>query len=157
LINQATVWVGLALGAQLVGAGPATSGDQIPAGMTEAEYYQVFQSPTGNIFCIFLPDQGRFRAGVRCDLKELTNRPPAPPTCQDLWGDAFSIVDKATVGIRLCHPASDTLIVGNTFILAYGATWKVEVMTCTSATSGVTCVNRGGHGFTISREAQRLF
>lgn len=42
-------------------------------------------------------------------------------------------------------------------VLAYGQTWRRGGFTCASAVTGVTCHNRAGHGFFISRQSWRGF
>jgi hypothetical protein len=42
-------------------------------------------------------------------------------------------------------------------VLAYGKTWAGEGLRCTSAEIGLTCRNRDGHGFFLSRERWRAF
>jgi hypothetical protein len=42
-------------------------------------------------------------------------------------------------------------------VLRYGRSIERYGMRCTSRTSHLRCVNRRGHGFTLSRSAQRLF
>lgn len=41
--------------------------------------------------------------------------------------------------------------------LAYGRTYRWHGITCRSARTGLTCRNRSGHGFFLSRERQRTF
>ena len=42
-------------------------------------------------------------------------------------------------------------------ILAYGSSTHFGAITCTSDTTGLTCRNRGGHGFFLSRASWRTF
>ena len=43
-------------------------------------------------------------------------------------------------------------------VLAYGTSRRFGVYTCTSRRSGLTCRNRRtAHGFTVSRESQKVF
>ena len=42
-------------------------------------------------------------------------------------------------------------------VLAYGRSWHAGGITCTSRRTGLTCRNRDGHGFFVSRERWRLF
>jgi hypothetical protein len=42
-------------------------------------------------------------------------------------------------------------------VLAYGAQWTRDGLTCKSERAGVTCTNRKGHGFRLSRARQELF
>ena len=41
--------------------------------------------------------------------------------------------------------------------LPYGKTWKRGPFTCASATNGVTCRSRTGHGVAVSRRAWRVW
>ncbi len=42
--------------------------------------------------------------------------------------------------------------------LAYGISRRYGAFTCTSKRSGLTCKSRrSGHGFTVSRQSQRVF
>jgi hypothetical protein len=42
-------------------------------------------------------------------------------------------------------------------VLPYGQSWQRAGLTCLSEQSGVSCRNARGHGFTLSRAAQRVF
>ena len=42
-------------------------------------------------------------------------------------------------------------------VLAYGRTWKAGGFTCVSRASGLTCTNKGGHGWLLSRALTRVF
>lgn len=118
-------------------------------GAAAAQADEGFQSPTGNIMCLSYGD------GIRCDVMRISNNPPPRPADCDLeWGQAFEVGDNARRGVRLCY--GDT-VAGNYRTLAYGRTFKGAGITCTSAQSGVTCTNRRGAGFSISRSKQRVF
>lgn len=41
--------------------------------------------------------------------------------------------------------------------LAYGRSWRFEGFRCRSRRVGLTCSNRSGHGYFLSRERQRTF
>jgi len=113
-----------------------------------------FRSPSNNIYCIFEEDVGE--DDIRCDIMEITNRPPPRPRDCDLdWGESFAIGSKATSGVRIC--AGDTVKDDQVPMLPYGKTWQHRGFTCKSEQSGVTCINGKGHGFELSRNAQRVF
>ena len=117
-----------------------------------------FRSPSGNIHCQFWPgDSGREAdASIRCDVMQMSNRPPARPRDCDLeWGDAFEVSGNAAAGAPLCH--GDTARDDTLPALAYGKTFQRAGLICISEESGVTCVNAKGHGFEISRGKQRVF
>jgi hypothetical protein len=42
-------------------------------------------------------------------------------------------------------------------VLGYGQTWSGGGLRCTSALTGLTCRNKSGHGFFLSRESWRMF
>lgn len=42
-------------------------------------------------------------------------------------------------------------------MLGYGKTWSGGGLRCKSEFTGVTCRNRSGHGFFLSRERRRSF
>jgi hypothetical protein len=113
-----------------------------------------FRSPSGNIHCQFFADEGD--AAVRCDLRQMTNRPPPRPRDCDLeWGQAFEISVRAVRGVRLCH--GDTVEDDRLPVLPYGRSYERGGLVCTSERTGVTCRNARGHGFTLSRAAQFVF
>jgi hypothetical protein len=119
-----------------------------------AQDQQGFKMPSNNVFCLLEQGDG---AGVdlRCDLNQITDKGlPRPKGCPLSYGDAFVINPTGAV-IPLCH--GDTVANPDLPTLVYGAVWRVNAFTCKSATTGVTCTNASGHGFSLSREAQKLF
>ena len=107
-----------------------------------------FRSPTGNIACI-LDEQT-----ARCDIGMMQWSPPAKPADCDLdWGEALGV--GSGMGMFLCH--GDTVF-GATDTLDYDKALRAESLVCTSRRTGMTCENeQTGHGFTLSREAYRVF
>lgn len=63
--------------------------------------------------------------------------------------------------MRTFGKARVTWVVGNiateTPVLAYGRSWSYEGFRCQSRRVGLTCRNRAGHGFFLSRQSQRIF
>lgn len=117
-----------------------------------------FKSPTGNIQCQ-LDDYGVAEGremSIRCDLMAMDNTPPrAPADCDLEWGRSYSISQSGTSGEFLC--VGDSVNTGSWLTLAYGDTWSQFGLTCRSQESGMTCTNAQGHGFSISRSAQKVF
>jgi hypothetical protein len=109
-----------------------------------------FQVPSGNIHC---------RAdGVDLGCEIGTNNaklPPKPKSCDLDWGNRFGMSPNGRAE-RACH--GDTLG-GNPKhpILSYGKTWRRKGFTCISKSTGLTCKNQGGHGWTLSKNKQQLF
>ncbi|MFY0406955.1 DUF6636 domain-containing protein [Solicola sp. PLA-1-18] len=107
-----------------------------------------FTTPTGNIGC-YIGSQG-----ARCDIRERSFEPPAEPeSCGLAWGNSLEVgADGAGFAC-----VGDT-VMGSDTILKYGNSTLVGDYGCTSATTGVTCVNRStGHGFSLSRASARTF
>ena len=125
-----------------------------PALAQPADELAGFRSPSNNIFC--QADKADTGYVLRCDVMKISNRPPARPKDCDLdWGRAFEISDNGESGQRLCY--GDTVMNEKLAPLAYGATWQRHGFSCKSEQSGVSCVNPKGHGFELSRSAQRMF
>lgn len=108
-----------------------------------------FSTPSKNIGC---HGESIF---VRCDIAVTRAKPPPKPrSCQYDWGNYFELRQRGRPR-RLC--ASDSAL-GSRRILGYGRTQRIGLrITCTSRTTGLTCRNRDGHGFFLSRERVRLF
>ncbi len=108
-----------------------------------------FSTPSRNIGCI--GDSTR----IRCDISQTrTKPPPKPRSCRFDWGNYFELSQRGRAR-RLC--VSDSAL-GSRRILRYGQTQRLgRRITCTSRTTGLTCRNGEGHGFTLSRERVRLF
>jgi hypothetical protein len=118
----------------------------------DREVYKLthFTSPSGNIGCVI--DTG----GVRCDIAERNwSPPPRPADCNLDYGHGISIGAGKPARV-VC--AGDTTIGSGGEPLAYGDAIAAGPMRCESAQSGITCRDvESGHGFSISREAYRLF
>lgn len=124
-----------------------------------AQYVPVgFRSPSNNIHCQFDDgsDNSEASASIRCDIRQIANRPPPRPRDCDLdWGRGFEIAGKADVGARICY--GDTVMDDRLPVLLYGQSFQRRGLTCKSEPGGVTCINAKGHGFQLSRNAQRVF
>ena len=113
------------------------------------------QAPSHNIFCLASPAQDGQPAEVRCDIQQTSTKPPKPPkSCPLSWGDAF-VLDPTGPGRLFCH--GDTTANPQDPVIAYGTQWRVYGFICTSQTTGLTCVNGQGHGFSLARAAQKVF
>jgi uncharacterized protein DUF6636 len=114
-----------------------------------------FRSPSSNIGCIM--DWSAKRAYVRCDARahtwQVTRRPAGCPSDID-YGQGFEVGRTSGRGHVVC--AGDTAL--NTGKrLRYGHAIAHGGVKCISEKSGMTCRNRRGHGFFISRQRYRLF
>ncbi|HXQ09613.1 MAG TPA: DUF6636 domain-containing protein [Caulobacteraceae bacterium] len=124
------------------------------ASQASAQGFETIQTPSHNIFCMASPAASGQPSDVRCDLQAMTNRPPPPGDCPLSYGDSY-YVDATGRGGLVCH--GDTVRAPDATVLAYGQTWRIYGFTCLSQTTGLTCTNGQGHGFTVSREAQKAF
>lgn len=117
-----------------------------------AQDYITFRAPSGNIACMMDMWDG---GSARCDIRDYTpSFPSRPAWCEQDYGFAFA-VGASGPGIVVC--AGDTVFEPGAGVLPYGQSVTLGPVTCMSERTGVTCVNRGGNGFTVARAAQRVF
>jgi hypothetical protein len=116
----------------------------------------MFRTPSGNIGCVFESGlSAATAASIRCDIR--TKLYPAlrrPAGCDLDYGDSFE-VGRTGRARPVCH--GDTAIDPRSRVLGYGHTWQRSGLTCTSRMNGLTCSNRTGHGFFLSRLRWRIF
>ncbi|HEX3454216.1 MAG TPA: DUF6636 domain-containing protein [Gaiellaceae bacterium] len=110
-----------------------------------------FRTPSGNIGCIAATDP----TALRCDIKSgLRPRPAAPNACHLAYGDSLEMSATGRPGYT-CH--GDTVFDPRAKVLAYGKTFTFGPFRCTSQSVGLTCRNRAGHGWFLSRANYRRF
>lgn len=145
MVRQAALAVALA-SAVSIGATTSASAQDLPGA----------QTPSHNIFCLASPaGDGQPTPELRCDIQQTSTKAPKPPrSCPLSWGDAF-VLDPTGPGRLLCH--GDTTANRDDPVIAYGRQWRVYGFVCTSQTTGLTCVNGQGHGFSLARAAQKVF
>jgi hypothetical protein len=111
-----------------------------------------FKTPSGNIVCfhsVASARDGAIGCGIQSGLQ------PAPKnTCTkiDYSGKRMSLRTTGPAVVDVC--ASDPgpfLYVKKAPVLGYGSTWRGGGIVCASRQSGLTCTNRSGHGFFLSR------
>ena len=118
----------------------------IPAG---AAAERKFRSESKNISCWM--DSGY----VRCDIRTKSWHPRKPASCDLDYGNGLIISTRGARGRVLC--AGDTLLGERSPILKYGRSVSYKGFKCTAKSSGVTCRNKRGHGFVISKDSYKLF
>lgn len=108
-----------------------------------------FVSPTGNVSCMIDADW------ARCDIIDRDwSPPPRPADCEFDYGQGISLAPGEQAEF-VC--AGDTAF-GPDEVLPYGESITAGVLRCESAELGITCRDiQTSHGFSISREAYRLF
>ncbi|HEU5213867.1 MAG TPA: DUF6636 domain-containing protein [Gaiellaceae bacterium] len=128
-------------------AAPAAGGRRAPSLTTKT-----FRTPSKNIACAYYPASSTGRAVFRCDL--LSGLQPRPTRHCDVHWTGASMGPRGKAG-PTC--AGDTVYDRRAPTLAYGSTWSYGGITCTSRSTGLTCRNRDGHGFFLSRRSWRVF
>ena len=89
--------------------------------------------------------------------RELGYAAEGRPNCEFDWGDAFAVGPKGR-GHGVCHGDTALPAPGQKIrILKYGTSITLGKITCPSRTTGLTCRNTAGHGFSLSREKIRVF
>jgi len=119
------------------------------AGPGMAQGMDSFRSPSGNIACMHMDGT------LRCDLREVSNRLPRPPSDCDLeWGKAFEMTASARHAGQICH--GDTVLDPGAPVLRYGASWQGGGFSCISSESGMSCRNARGAGWDLARGKQTV-
>jgi hypothetical protein len=138
------------------GTGTATTG-AITTAIATSGY---FKTPSANIVCFYAgasPGPAHVVCGIKSGLK------PAPPRlpCTEggYAGDRVDLFATGRTHVPSCagDPGPFTGLVVGARVLGYGTTWSGDGLRCTSATTGLTCRNKSGHGFFLSRERWRSF
>jgi hypothetical protein len=122
-----------------------------------------FKTPSGNIVCLYLAGKGADTPLVVCGIKSgLRPAPPYTASCKAAGLDynADRVVLSATGPARPVACSGDAgPFVGQdqARVLGYGKTWRGGGIRCASAVAGLTCRNKSGHGFFLSRAHWRQF
>ena len=126
-----------------------------PPAVAAADVYATFKLPSGNIGCGYSYFAGE-RPYLRCEIiSRLRPMPSKPRGCTEgVWGRAVGMEDWSRAG-GLC--IGDTVMEPSAPVLPYGKNWSRGGFTCMSRTTGLTCKNRAGHGWFLSRERSYLF
>jgi hypothetical protein len=121
----------------------------LPAGGSAVPIAKPFRTPSGHIGCYYTTEP----TFLRCDVTFRT-RFGGKRCAEGDIGHAFGMTANGRAR-ALC--VSDTAIEPRAPVLAYGATRRDGPYACTSRPSGLTCKNRKGHGWMLSRRRQKLF
>ena len=111
-----------------------------------------FMTPSGNIFCNGAVESSE----ISCTIVDRMGPPaqPRPASCAATWGHTFRLSAMGQAAL-LCTNAPRR--VNYTDVAPYGATGQFGDITCQSENTGLTCRNREGRGFFLSRSRQELF
>ena len=102
---------------------------------------RTFQTPSRQIGCLMSTGARATDTFVRCDPRFLNDR-------------AFTL---SATGRGRTIRISDTVVDPDAPVLAYGRRIRLGPFSCLSRRTALTCRNRRGHGFTVSRQRQRTF
>ncbi len=163
---QVKVWLGVGVGAATailaVGAFGVTVGAAARASPDRAMTSGNFKTPSGNIVCFYLYGSSSVQPHVYCGIKSRLN--PAPPrsgsSCKELdyQGDRVDLGNTGRASAIPCSgDAGPYAGESSAWVLGYGKTWSGGGLRCSSALTGLTCRNKSGHGFFLSRERWRRF
>lgn len=127
-------------------------------GVSQARYdtADIFSSPSRAIYCQLLQNRPQGGNGVRCVV---------PSAGHDGRWRYFELHEQGGTQRFASDNYPDLGIVPK---IPYGATWAMvggtpkigplhHAINCTSRRTGLTCQNRSGHGFRLSRERQIRF
>ncbi|HEX2015763.1 MAG TPA: DUF6636 domain-containing protein [Solirubrobacteraceae bacterium] len=148
LVALPTLPAGAAPTAQ-AGAAPTARAGAAPTARAGAVKF--FRTPSGSIGCAYLSGSG---SDLRCDVRFSTRFQGKHKCTEGDYGQSFSMTARGRAAPRC---ASDTVLMTTSPVLAYGHTRRYGAFTCTSKKSGLTCRNSRRHGWTLSRQSQRLF
>ncbi|MGJ8534888.1 MAG: DUF6636 domain-containing protein [Alphaproteobacteria bacterium] len=112
-----------------------------------------FQTPSGNIYCNGHVTGG---GGIGCTIVSKSGSPPKakPSSCSGYWGHDFNLDGNGSASLTCGSRPSR---VDYTDVAPYGVSADFGNITCTSKRTGLTCKNKRGHGFTLSRRIQSVF
>jgi hypothetical protein len=136
----------------------STSGTSTaPVGASKSGY---FKTPSGNIVCsYFLGSKASVACGIKSGLKP---KPPYTAACKaarlDYNADRIGLGATGRAQPVACSGDAGPFIgESSARVLGYGKTWSGGGLHCTSAFTGLTCRNKSGNGFFLSREHWRPF
>lgn len=123
----------------------------VPASARAQGVLEGFVMPSRNVACLAGDTDGGW---LRCDMAAMAKVPPRPADCDLDYGHAFEVSGGDRRAGRICH--GDT-VMGDYPMLAYGTRWQRFGFDCHSEQRGLTCRNRFGRGFFLSRARQDVF
>jgi hypothetical protein len=151
-------------GSRLV-AGPSRQG-QPPSGRPRPSLrIGAFVTPSRNIVCQHITGaKSRPRSSVFCGIRSGLKPPPRRRSCHgdgDYVHDRVALFGRGRPFAPVCAGDAGPFAVlfsgQHVPVLHYGKRWRGGGLTCRSAFKGLTCHNRAGHGFFLSRSRWRRF
>lgn len=137
------------------------------------EANQGFKTPSGNIICLSSVAMQNGKEDIPiidCRISKVDQWAVREAQCSPAQWDrfnSFSIEHKAQRTRLSCNESNFNEIIqeqkqfglfkNGLKILNYGETWTLGAVNCLSDRNGLTCRNKEGHGFFLSRKSQSLF
>jgi hypothetical protein len=118
-----------------------------------------FKTPSANIVCEHVPTPSGVSVG--CGIRSGLKPPPAPKPCAEgaPTADRVFVSTTGRVVVPSCSgdegPFRGLHVAAR--VLRYGTAWTGGGVRCVSQLKGLTCTNRSGHGFVLSRAQWRRF
>jgi len=132
---------------------------QVTPGAATSGY---FKTPSGNIVCFHSPGpkDDPQSALVVCGIKSGLKPPPPHRRCKEggYAGDRVVLLVTGRAHAPSCAGDPGPFVgLRHARLLGYGKAWSGRGLRCTSAFKGLTCRNKVGHGFFLSRAHWRAF
>ena len=132
----------------------------LPSAQARKVTITYFKTPSHNIVCMFAGGLAGTKPFVACGIKSGLKPPPPKLRCQE--GDPTD----EFVGLEQTGRATEPSCAGDpgpfvgekqAKVLRYGKTFSRRGLRCKSAVAGLTCRNKSGHGFFLSRAHSHRF
>jgi uncharacterized protein DUF6636 len=156
--------ISIAAGLAVLAVPMATPG-LVVAAPVRAATMSYFKTPSANIVCGYGSFGSRAaKSYVGCRIKSGLKPPPPQrgPRCFGRDEVFLRATGRTSTGRSICpgEPEGDAGVFAFESVarvLGYGKTWSGGGLRCTSASTGLTCRNKSGHGFFLSRAHWRAF
>jgi hypothetical protein len=108
-----------------------------------------FVMPSGNIGCLYTPEGGT-------DVYQPTGGGPEL-ICERVEPEYVTVILGAEGEPLVIEEPDEQSCCGADNVFAYGNTIELDGFYCISATTGLTCENDDGHGFSMARAGIKLY
>ena len=112
--------------------------------------FKQFRTPSSKIGCYYSTGP----TFLRCDTAYPTSFTNKKHGREGDYGQAFGMTRRGKAN-AIC--AGDTALAPDSAAIPYGTSRRFGPYKCTSRQSGLTCTNAAHHGWTLSRQRQKLF
>lgn len=117
----------------------------------QANNERLFHTPSGNIKCDILAGDA---ITAMCQISGYTPSFPKPADCRGNYGDVF-IIEHTGKAYLPC--GASVLNANDRYELPYDHAVGLGSVMCLVEKTGITCKNKEGHGFFVSRKSQKVW